>query len=67
VQPLKIVPLAACPQLADIVAKVFLGWRSKIPKAADALHARRGEGPYRFIRNRSRASVTALKSDAATE
>ena len=24
-------------------------------------------GPYRFIQNRSRASVTALKSDAATE
>jgi hypothetical protein len=53
--------------LADIVAKVFLGWRSKIPKAADALHARRGEGPYRFIQNRSRVSVKALKSDAAIE
>ena len=58
---------AALPKSADIVAKVFLGRRSKIPKAADALHARRGEGPYRFIQNRSRVPVTALKSDAATE
>jgi hypothetical protein len=56
-----------CPLLADIVAKVFLGWRTKIPRAADAFYARRGEGPYRFIQNRSRTSVTALKSDAAAE
>jgi hypothetical protein len=53
--------------LADIVAKVFSGWRTKILRAADALHARRGEGPYRCIQNRPRAPVTALKSDAATE
>jgi hypothetical protein len=53
--------------LADIVAKVFLGWRTKIPRAADAFYARRGEGPYRFIQNRSRTSVTALKSDAEAE
>src|SRR4051812_26437947 len=52
---------------ADIVAKVFSGWRTKILRAADALHARRGEGPYRCIQNRPRAPVTALKSDAATE
>ena len=51
----------------DIVAKVFLGCRTEIPKAADALYARRGEGPYRFIQNRSRASVTALKANAAAE
>src|SRR5258708_2077100 len=50
--------------LADIVAKVFLGWRTKIPRAADAFYARRREGPYRFIQNRSRTSV---KSDAAAE
>jgi hypothetical protein len=54
-------------QDADIVAKVFLGWRTKILRAADALYARRREGPYRFIQNRSRASVAALKSDAAAE
>src|SRR6478752_502498 len=48
---------------ADFVAKVFLGWRSEIPKAADAFHSQQGEGPYRFIQNRSRASVTALKSN----
>ena len=53
--------------MADIVAKVFSGWRTKILRAADALHARRGEGPYRCIQNRPRAPVTALKSDAATE
>src|SRR5882757_482447 len=52
---------------ADIVAKVFLGWRTKILRAADAFSARRLEGPYRFIQNRSRTSVVALKSDAAAE
>src|SRR6478752_2991261 len=56
-----------CPLGADIVAKVFLGWRTKILRAADASSARRREGPYRFIQNRSRASVVALKSDAAAE
>jgi hypothetical protein len=35
----------------DIVAKVFLGWRTKILRAADALYARQREGPYRFIQN----------------
>jgi hypothetical protein len=48
----------------DIVAKVFLGWRTKILRAADAFYARRREGPYRFIQDRSRTSVVALKSDA---
>ena len=57
----------ACPKSADIVAKVFLGWRTKILRAADAFYARRREGPYRFIQNRSRTSVVALKSDAAAE
>src|SRR5712671_2396476 len=56
-----------CPLLADIVAKVFLGWRTKILRAADALYARQREGPYRFIQNRSRTSAVALKSDAAAE
>jgi hypothetical protein len=51
-----------CPLLADIVAKVFLGWRTKILRAADALYARQ-----RFIQNRSRTSAVALKSDAAAE
>jgi hypothetical protein len=53
--------------MADIVAKVILGWRTKILRAADAFYARRREGPYRFIQNRSRTSVVALKSDAAAE
>ena len=39
----------------------------KIFRAADAFYARRREGPYRFIQNRSRISVVALKSDAAAE
>src|SRR5260370_36006295 len=39
----------------------------KILRAADAFCARRREGPYRFIQNRSRISVVALKSDAAAE
>src|SRR3954469_11009067 len=55
------------PLLADIVAKVFSGWRPKILRAADASSERRREGPYRFIQNRSRISVVALKSDAAAE
>ncbi len=57
----------ACPLGADIVAKVFLGWRTKILRAADALYARQREGPYRFIQNRSRTSAVTLKSDAAAE
>ena len=56
-----------CPLLADIVAKVFLGCRTKIPRAADAFYVQRREGPYRFIQNRSRTSVAVLKSDAAAE
>ena len=51
----------------DIVAKVFLGWRTKILRAADAFCARRREGPYRFIQNRPGTSVVALKSDTAAE
>src|SRR5437667_10412371 len=55
------------PVRADIVAKVFLGCRTKIPKAAYAFYVQRREGPYRFIQNRSRTSVAVLKSDAAAE
>src|SRR6267378_2236299 len=50
-----------------LLKKVFLGRRTKILRAADAFYARRREGPYRFIQNRSRTSVVALKSDAAAE
>jgi hypothetical protein len=46
-------------------AKVFLGCRTKILRATGAFFARRCEGPYRLIQNRSRTSVVALKSDAA--
>ena len=59
--------IGRCPRRVDFVAKVFLGCRTKILRAADAFCARRREGPYRFIQNRSRTSVVALKSDAAAE
>ena len=36
--------LSQRPLRADIVAKVFLGWRTKILRAADASYARRREG-----------------------
>ena len=51
----------------DIVAKVFLGRRTKILRAADASYARRCEGPYGFIQNQSRTFAVALKGDAAAE
>src|SRR5882762_9183738 len=51
----------------DSVAKVFLGCRTKILRTADAFYVQRREGPYRFIQNRSRTSVAALKSNAAAE
>jgi hypothetical protein len=53
--------------VADIVAKVFLGGRTKFFRAADAFYERRREGPYRFIQNRSGISVVALKSSTAAE
>ena len=55
------------PLTADIVAKVFSGERTKILRPVDALYVRRREGPYRFIQNRSRTPVVALKGDAAAE
>jgi len=51
----------------DIVAKVFLGRRTKFFRAADAFYERRREGPYRFIQNRPGISVLALKSNTAAE
>jgi hypothetical protein len=56
-----------CRLSADIVAKVVLGRRTKIFRAADAFYTRPREGLYRFIQNRSRVSVVVLKSDAAAE
>src|SRR5258708_10658651 len=58
--------LKRCSLLADNVAEVFLGWRTNIFSAVDAFCARRREGPHRFIQNRSRISVVALKSDTAS-
>jgi hypothetical protein len=59
--------LVGCLLLADFVAKVFLGGRTEFFRAADTFYERRREGPYRFIQNRSRTSVVALKGDAAAE
>jgi hypothetical protein len=47
--------------------KSLFGVGTKILRAADAFSGRRREGPYRFIQNRSRTSVVALKSEAAAE
>jgi hypothetical protein len=57
--------ITALPKSADLVAKVFLGRRTKIFRAADASYARRREGPYRFVQNRLRTFLAALKSSAA--
>ena len=61
--------LSSLPRAATggYCCKSLFGWRTKIPRAADAHYAPRREGPYRFIQNRSRISVVALKSDAAAE
>jgi hypothetical protein len=52
---------------ATAVAKVFLGCRTKILRTADAFYAWRREGPYRFIQNRPRTFLAALKSYGAAE
>src|SRR6266404_1663396 len=61
--------LSSLPRAATggYCCKSLFGWRTKILRAADAFYAPRREGPYRFIQNRSRISVVALKSDAAAE
>ena len=46
-------------------SRPFEPFRRARPGAFAAM--RRGEGPYRFIQNRSRTSVVALKSNAAAE
>ena len=47
--------------------KSLFGVLIKILGAAGALYARRCEEPYRFVQNRSRTSVVALKSEAVAE
>src|ERR1700721_2493270 len=56
-----------CPLLADIVAKSFFGCSTKILRTADALRARRREGPHRFTQNRPRSFVAALQNVTAEE
>jgi hypothetical protein len=51
---------AGCLPAPDVVAKVFLGRRTKILRAADALRAAK-----RFTLNRPRTFVSALASVAA--
>src|SRR5258705_12273774 len=54
-------------EMGRYCCKVFLGSRTKILRAAGAFWARRREGPYGFIQNRSRIFVVVLKRDAAAE
>ena len=67
--PGELIPLPLSGSIPELphVAKVFSGCRTKILRATDAFYARRREGPYRFIQNRSRTSVVTLKSGAAGE
>ena len=51
--------------MADIVAKVFLGWRTKFSRTTDAFRVRRYEGPHRFTQKRPRTFVAPLQSLAA--
>ena len=44
-----------------------MGCRTKILRTADAFYAWRREGPYRFIQNRPRTFLAALKSYGAAE
>src|ERR1700730_7697360 len=52
---------------ADFVAKVFLGLRTKIFRAADASRTWRREGPHCFSEKRSRAFVSTLQCFPAVE
>ena len=67
--PGELIPLPLSGSIPELphVAKVFLGGRTKFFRAADAFYERRREGPYRFIQNRPRISVVALKSNTAAE
>src|ERR1700733_4452872 len=47
--------------MADTVEKVFLGQWPKFPRAADALLARRCEGPRRISEKRPRPFLSALR------
>src|SRR5258705_13042961 len=51
----------------DSVEKVFLGWRPKFFRAADAFRTWRYEGPHRFPQKRPRSLVWALRSIAVVE
>jgi hypothetical protein len=60
-----IIFLAASPEWADAVEKVFLGWWTKFFRAAGACNARRGEGPRRPTRKHSHGFVHVLPGPAA--
>src|SRR5882757_2096325 len=55
------------PGITPCCKSLFGGGRTKYFRAADAFYERRREGPYRFIQNRPRISVVALKSNTAAE
>jgi len=59
--------VARCLESADIVAIVFLGWRTKFPRTANAFRIGRCEGPHCFPRNQPRTLASAMHSVAAVE
>src|SRR6185312_1855153 len=67
--PGELIPLPLSGSIPELphVAKVYLGWRPKFFRAADAFRTRRYEGPHRFTQKRPRSSVWALRSIAAME
>jgi hypothetical protein len=56
--------IGPCPVRADSVEKVLLGWRTKISETADALRARRREGPHHFIQKRPPVFASAVEGFA---
>jgi hypothetical protein len=51
----------------EVVIRVFFQLMGPDPETADALRARRREGPYRFTQNRPRSLVAALQNVTAEE
>jgi hypothetical protein len=56
-----------CPVWVDTVEKVFWERGPEFSGAVDALHARQGEGPRRFLEKRPSIFVSTLRSIAAVE
>jgi hypothetical protein len=48
------------PLLADIIEKVFSGWRTRFSRASDAFRAQRCEGPRRISENDQNLRIGAM-------